>query len=153
MKRRHITILAAMSLALCVAIALLWFDSKRNLAGIGLGISSTAIYGAIAHDGTLWLGVAYEQPRSFVNTVRRPIGAGDKFGPTVAGFGWMRDSNAYFLGLPFWMLLPAAAGLSIWLWRARPPKHAAGVCRRCGYDLRATPDRCPECGAAVTPAD
>lgn len=58
---------------------------------------------------------------------------------------------------PNWPLLiatgamPAAvfAAAPIVLWRRcrQLSRVRQGRCRACGYDLRATPDRCPECGA------
>ena len=64
---------------------------------------------------------------------------------------WLPYRHATFMGtsfaiVPHWVLAVAAAGVCIVVRPRRLRGPAPGLCPACGYDLRATPDRCPECG-------
>jgi hypothetical protein len=77
----------------------------------------------------------------------------DASSPWTTGNGGSALGTERSITVPHWLLilLTAVAPLA-WLrsdlarrHRRRRVRH--NLCPRCGYDLRATPERCPECGA------
>ena len=88
---------------------------------------------------------------------------GDLSGGTWLGFGYERDLksrpglriDARLVTVPYWSLAVAplaVVGVAGWIGirsvRARR-RGSRGHCSACGYDLRASPGRCPECGTAA----
>jgi hypothetical protein len=51
-----------------------------------------------------------------------------------------------------WLVIGGRGGAAL-VWALQDPlaerRQRAGLCPKCGYDLRATPTRCPECGFAA----
>jgi hypothetical protein len=75
----------------------------------------------------------------------------------LAGFAWSRyDTGGGWLSVrgwgvivPMWLpalLLTLPTAVTVRSRRRRKANARAGLCPQCGYDLRATPTRCPECG-------
>jgi hypothetical protein len=64
------------------------------------------------------------------------------------GGGWV-----WIVGVPWWGFTIVTGIGPLWIFgkRIRSSLRASdGHCAVCGYDLRATPDRCPECGTSAS---
>ena len=164
MVRRGFTIIAIVSGVLCLAATFLWVRSyvaADTLTWTRLHRSIVA--GSVR--GRIWLTWShseypYEAPFGFERWTTPPdqIEGPDDGNWRFAGFEYQnsettvgnfnfRDSSKLFV-IPCWFLtLLTAVPPLLWLYRRRR-RYPTGRCRSCGYDLRATPDRCPECGVS-----
>jgi hypothetical protein len=156
----------ALSLLLCVATAVLWVRSYRyedRCFGRGADVEA----GTFTEIRIRWV----ESTRGELHFVRstttidrqRPAPPETVRGFAALGFAALThvggasppsgkgsiSNQSTLVGVPHWFV--AAALLAVAFpglrraWQARMQIRAS-LCPHCGYDLRATPGRCPECG-------
>ena len=170
LRRLAWNVLAAMSALLCVTTVLLWprsyyFYDQIQWTGSTHAASVEYFAGRIEIQG-FWVpgnSERIEEPSGFSYS-SDPVGPAPVYdlaesygytkclgiafrGDTLTG-GYGPPYHSCLVVLPFWMLVVTLALLPAWRTRTLVKRKRAGVnvCRSCGYDLRATPLRCPECG-------
>jgi hypothetical protein len=146
MKRAAVIFLALLMFAAsggCVVLWILCQDKEQILAtNVAEGDWLTAdhgvfIYQRLSHNngfGYRGLWGAYPVARSahFMN------------------FAWERSFGGTTVAIPLWFpaMLFLLTGITLVIQGTRK-EFARGFCRECGYDLRASKDRCPECGTPL----
>jgi hypothetical protein len=174
MWRRLLNLATAVSMVLCLATAVLWvrsywiYDelswnqrSRQGASGTNWSVSAGSNCGQLLSH-LQWYTEAVTLPHVWPpdgTTIRahawitQPASAN---AARVAHFGFYAgaivrpDLVSRALHVPHWFVCAATAAIPVWgvfrRWRNRPQR---GTCPVCGYDLRATPERCPECGTVT----
>jgi hypothetical protein len=149
MRQTFLNLAAGLSLVLCAVGATFWVRSYQftnSQTGESLSFRrSDPRWWVVSHRGGL--------------TLCRQNGKewGKEFGD-VAGlgfvFGGLRgpEGSLWNLRVPYGFVCGALLVGPVWRMiavRRRRRRARAGLCLRCGYDLRASPGQCPECGAGA----
>jgi hypothetical protein len=165
--------LTVLSLLLCAATVALWVLGSVTIGNYGNPFSDQRSRGANPSGVQAFgYGLAFHSSgaamRFHWHYIRR---AGDKLSigsmwaqaePNWTGFAWNVAPTGQTapngkpwarqgtVAVPHWFVIVVSAALpGLWFRRRRRARYRLqrGLCPDCGYDLRATPERCPECGA------
>ena len=163
MRTRLSTILSILSALLCVAMAGMWVRGHARQEYV----SFTTKGGLSPAIGNYPGGVFLAWNRN-THTRRGFDYLAYKYGddPNAGRFAYRNDlyppaapgmPSRYIRAVmfPIWAPLAISGLACLWFTRRalRLAKMKPGSCHSCGYDLRATPDRCPECGAVPARRD
>jgi len=160
-------IFAFLSSFLLLATAFLWFRSQTSLDDFST-YRPRSYRSVWSVEGRFYV-FLWSAPEPYWGQSTTSFGGGDlsrmnysvpirhRFGPF--GYTHMTSTNpaqvvadGTIIMFPHWFVLLLAAlapaiYLRRWLRRRTTEFRAAhGLCLRCGYDMRVSPERCPECG-------
>jgi hypothetical protein len=169
---RAFTVAAATSALVCATLMVLWVRSVRVNDVLVLPQQRgdhwliTSAFGTfnfqweaaqVGEIKTGWVFIVNRLPRNWPNDWRWLYFHAYKSG--IRHYLFLRSSPVYGVSVPHWFLIGMFGLLPAAWWRRFSDERECrlrighGLCRQCGYDLRATPDgggalqaRCPECG-------
>jgi hypothetical protein len=135
--------------------------SEQSAITSGLLCESTIQAAPLSHES--WPPVSTSQPGysayrgySTLGTYRNSARASGGFALpglrlTIAPAGiYDATGSDYSLKLSYWLLCTLLILIGVLFWLLAKDRHPRGFCPECGYDLRASHDRCPECGTRIS---
>jgi len=171
MKHRPVSFLCVLMLVMCVVVVLVWVRShwvadgffwKRqegrvrvvSASGVMLWVSEKPLTGG-RFLSDVGFGYTRQPPHDVldrVKAIRETEWGWRRAGLTVVG-GRSALGPVRSVSFPYWMVVLVLGLLPswrfVWLDVRRRRRRRAGLCVRCGYDLRASNERCPECGEEI----